>query len=348
MDIDQPQITTIICTYRRPQMLRRAIESVLHQTYQDFQICVYDNASGDDTAAVAAELSQQDSRIKYHCHSENIGLLANYSQAMKQVSTPFFSFLADDDVLLPNFFSLALASFDREPQVFFSATSVLYLSLQGNKMGEVKLPTKILYPPDGVFEFIESNINPNLHGVLIRKEVILQCDEFSKTYSWADRELLYRIAAAYPIALSSEECLIFTIHNIDKGGKVTIDHAWLERETIAASLKSILSIDSYNKIESIFRKEIQSTLYLLGIELIYDGDFTGVRIGAKKLREVYGLYKESYTLEFLVFIFKLFPFILNFLRSIRDLRPYIKGQQEQLSLLNYAEIMEIYNNKKYY
>jgi len=67
-------ITTIIPTYlRRPVMLKRAIESVLNQTYEDFQVCVYDNCSGDETAHVPAQLMQGEDRIKYHCHTENIG-----------------------------------------------------------------------------------------------------------------------------------------------------------------------------------------------------------------------------------------------------------------------------------
>ena len=47
---NQPLITTIIPTYQRPQLLRCAIQSVLDQTYANFQVCVYDNASGDETA----------------------------------------------------------------------------------------------------------------------------------------------------------------------------------------------------------------------------------------------------------------------------------------------------------
>ena len=63
-----PLITTIIPTYRRPKLLQRAIRSVLNQTYPHFQVCIYDNASGDDTAAVVAEIAKGDPRVKYHCH----------------------------------------------------------------------------------------------------------------------------------------------------------------------------------------------------------------------------------------------------------------------------------------
>jgi glycosyltransferase involved in cell wall biosynthesis len=347
MNIDNPKITTIICTYRRPQMLRRAIESVLHQTYQDFQICVYDNASGDETSAVVAEFSQQDSRIKYYCQPENIGAMKNYSYAIQQVSTPFFSFLADDDLILPNFYSVALSGFDQEPKAFLSTTSVLSISLKGNRVGSVKFPSKILYPPDGIFEFVETGINPYLHGTLMRREVVAECGGFM-TYPWDDRDLLYRIAAAHPIVLNSEECLLFTIHGINKGGgDFTIDQAWLVRETIAESLKPILSPKSFEKLQSIFDKEIQSDLYFLGIELIYKKDFASARMGAEKLRNKYNLYGQSFILELLMFVFKILPFLLDVLISARpELNQQNKGQQEQMVVLSYSQIMDIYHNKK--
>ncbi len=53
-----PQITTVIPTYRRPKLLRRAIESVLAQTYPHLKVTVFDNASGDETPEVVAELAR--------------------------------------------------------------------------------------------------------------------------------------------------------------------------------------------------------------------------------------------------------------------------------------------------
>src|SRR3989344_8039984 len=69
----KPVITTIIPTYRRPVLLRRAILSALHQTYPHVRVCVYDNASSDATESVVAEIARHDPRVKYHRHSRNIG-----------------------------------------------------------------------------------------------------------------------------------------------------------------------------------------------------------------------------------------------------------------------------------
>jgi len=80
-DITKPLITTIIPTYQRPKLLRRAIKSGLNQNYPHFQVCVYDNASGDETETVVREFTAKDSRIQYFRQEKNKGgerLILNY------------------------------------------------------------------------------------------------------------------------------------------------------------------------------------------------------------------------------------------------------------------------------
>ena len=109
-------ITTIIPTYRRPIFLRRAIKSVLEQKNASFQVCVYDNCSEDETEANVRELAKNDERVLYYRHSKNIGGLANFLHGMSRIETDFFSFLSDDDYLLPGFYQRALAALDRHPE----------------------------------------------------------------------------------------------------------------------------------------------------------------------------------------------------------------------------------------
>ena len=83
-----PTITTVIPTFRRPRLVERAIRSVLAQNFDGFQICVYDNASGDETAAVVAQIAREDPRVNYYCHPKNIGAWNNFKYGIERVSTP--------------------------------------------------------------------------------------------------------------------------------------------------------------------------------------------------------------------------------------------------------------------
>jgi Glycosyl transferase family 2 len=347
MPLDSPQITAIICTYRRPEMLKRAILSVLNQSYGDFQICIYDNASGDETTAVVAEFARQDSRVKYHCRPQNIGLLANYAEAMKDVKTPFFAFVADDDLMLPNFYGAAIEAFAAQPSAMFFAGSFLCMSLEGNKNGGVAYAAEVLMPPAGVFKFIESDMYPCLHGTMLRREVLDNSAEFGRVHLWADRDWLCQIAARYPVITSPVECAIFTIHNLDKGREIKIEHAWQEQEAIAASLQPLLDEAANSRLQKIFSTIIRNNTYFLGIELLYSGNFAGVRTGAKKLRQEYGTFWQPLVLNTLAVILQTLPFVRKFLYSVRDLRPYLKQQSKQPLVLPYDTLMDIYHQKKY-
>src|SRR5438445_1098082 len=118
-------ITTVIPTYRRPRLLQHAIRSAQAQTCRHIRIAVFDNASGDETPEVVRRLAADDPRIEYHCHDTNIGLLGNYNFGMRHVTTPYFSFLADDDILFPTFYEEALQELGRAPEVYFFAARTL-------------------------------------------------------------------------------------------------------------------------------------------------------------------------------------------------------------------------------
>ncbi|MFQ5700744.1 MAG: glycosyltransferase family 2 protein [Acidobacteriota bacterium] len=122
-----PTVTAVIPTYRRPALLRRAIESVLRQTYPHLTVAVFDNASGDETPHVVGEIARRDPRVRYHCHPSNLGAVANFQAGMDSVRTPYFSILSDDDVLLPRFYEHAFSCLARHPGAsFFCGLAVWY------------------------------------------------------------------------------------------------------------------------------------------------------------------------------------------------------------------------------
>jgi glycosyltransferase involved in cell wall biosynthesis len=337
-----PQITTIICTYRRPQWLRRAILSAQKQTYSHIKICVYDNASGDETPQVVAELAQQDPRIHYVGRPENIGLLANYAEAMTEVTTPFFSFLADDDVILPDFYATAIAALEAQPEAMFFAGSFLALSLQGNRVGGSQFVDRCWLPPEGMWQFVSSKIDPNLHGTLIRREVLHQGYHFSPVLNWADRDLLYRIAARHPILTGADITVLFTHHNLDKGGKMTIDFAWRENESLLASLQPLLDTTNGNALQALLHGRTRESIYLLGIEMLYGGDFAGARLGARKLRQDYRVFWPPLALDLLAGVLSRLPWLHWFLVKTRDLRPPAHHSATQSNILDYEVLLDIH------
>jgi len=208
------QITTIIPTYRRPKLLQRAVRSVLNQTYGDFQVCIYDNASDDSTAAVVDELAQNDPRIKYHRHSQNIGLIRNFSYGMKQVTSPFFNLLSDDDVLLPRFFETAIRSFaaNSEAMLFIGAFVETDPNARILNVPFRWWPTGLQQPPKLFFQMISTGPH-TWTSTLWRKEVFAAVDGLDEEVGLAaDLDFGLKAIARFPAFVDNELCAIFIVH----------------------------------------------------------------------------------------------------------------------------------------
>jgi glycosyltransferase involved in cell wall biosynthesis len=87
--------------------VQKSHSKCVNQTYPNYQVCIYDNASGDQTASVVKKLITSGANIRYHRHLTNIGMLENFQYGLKRVDT-LFLFLSNDDSILPGFFEEAL------------------------------------------------------------------------------------------------------------------------------------------------------------------------------------------------------------------------------------------------
>lgn len=197
----EPIITTVIPTYRRPSLLRRAILSVLNQTYPNVRVCVYDNASGDETEEVVAQMMKKDSRVRYHCHPENIGLFNNFNYGLQKVETPFFSLLSDDDILVPTFYEEAIKAFRQYPEAMLVCMPTLGIDTEGNVLSPpIHVPKTIFYKPgEAVKGMIEVVIPATWTGIVFRKEIRYQIGLINPNVgSQADGGFVYHAAARFP------------------------------------------------------------------------------------------------------------------------------------------------------
>ena len=90
-----PLVTVVIATYKRADLVPRAIESVRRQTYHHIEILVIDDGSPDDTASVVQSIP--DSRIRYIRHEANKGLPAGRNTGIRATQGEYIAFLDDDD-----------------------------------------------------------------------------------------------------------------------------------------------------------------------------------------------------------------------------------------------------------
>jgi len=210
--MNNAKVTVVLPTYRRPFMLKRTLISIINQIYNNFIVYVLDNASGDETASLVDSFAKNDSRIKYYCHLENIGIINNCIYGFGMVKTPYFCYLADDDLWLPNFLAEALSKMKLHPEVaFFGGTSIC-IDMKGNPyLLSGPIPSEgIFFPPEGLIAIWLQGW-PQQSAVLYKSEVLKSIGSIAPILGF-DLEYLTRIASRFPIYLSSQPLSFFTIN----------------------------------------------------------------------------------------------------------------------------------------
>lgn len=345
-DTVKPLITTIIPTYRRPKLLRRAIRSVLNQTYPHFQVCVYDNASGDETASIVAELSKEDSRVKYYCHPKNIGAIANFNCAMIYVKTPFFSFLSDDDIILPEFYEIALEGFEKYPDAVFSAGSVISMT----DKGKVLLSQLSLWPRDGYYAPPEGLFNmmgmkhPTWTGVLFRKEIAQKIGILDQDVGLlADMDFELRIAAIFPFVISRKPCAIFVHHPLSSCSLTDLHSIWPGWLKIIRNLKEDerIRLDVRTRVEQELTNLLKRSLF--GTGFIIKKKFDDAYKAANILRNHYNqktratiLYSTAKLCEYIPLAYHL----VRYRNKIRNLFNQIKLRNLQKQFGDYTKYLD--------
>ncbi len=113
----QPKVSVCIPTYNRASILPYAVESVLGQTYADFELIICDDASTDSTAEVVRQWS--DSRIRYIQHPQNIQRSRNMRSGYEAAKGEYLIKFDDDDALTPTFLEKAVAVLNTHQEVDF-------------------------------------------------------------------------------------------------------------------------------------------------------------------------------------------------------------------------------------
>jgi glycosyltransferase involved in cell wall biosynthesis len=270
-----PMITVAIPTYQRPRLLERALRSVLNQTYPHFQVCVYDNASGDETQEIVAKFMEEDHRVRYFCKSSNIGPYACFEYALNRIATPYFSFLCDDDAYLPDFFESALKKFAQYPAAMFAAGVMLVV--KDNAIIEVTSPVsgidEYFTPPQSLIEITPDP--PVWPSILFRREAIDRVGTFDVETEWAfDSDFLYRIAARCPIILTKQPWGVFLMHAESISGRVA---STMAEKRVFGMKKLIENISSDDIIPLDARRAFVQKLQSYCTDLTYSEGFKAVR-----------------------------------------------------------------------
>ncbi len=121
-----PLVSVGIPVYNDEKFIKKAIESVLNQTFTNFELIISDNASTDSTSNICEEFVKKDNRIKYIKQDQNINLLPNYNFVLEKAESKYFVWLEADDFWYPQFLERNIKILESNHEFVASAGNIEY------------------------------------------------------------------------------------------------------------------------------------------------------------------------------------------------------------------------------
>ena len=135
MGSNAPRVTVGLPVFNGEPYLEQALDSLLAQTYLDFELTIADNASTDGTSAICRDFERRDARIRYHRSDVNLGAAANYNRLVEMARGEFFKWAAHDDVCAPAYLESCVAVLERNPSVVVCYPRTRIIDEEGRDKG---------------------------------------------------------------------------------------------------------------------------------------------------------------------------------------------------------------------
>lgn len=206
----KPDISVIMSVYNGESYLEETIESIIAQTFANWELVVINDCSKDSTAEILYRFAQRDSRIKVHTNETNLKLPASLNKAVSLCCGKYIARMDADDICLPERFEKQYKFMEENPDV--SLSSCRFLTVKNG-----------IYAPGGAggrcdHDALKAMLlvaNPILHpGVIAKSEVLKKyCYDTSLTCT-EDLELWTRLVIEnQKIQILPEFLLIYRLHD---------------------------------------------------------------------------------------------------------------------------------------
>ena len=269
-----PKISVCIPTFNRAQLLPLAIDSVLKQSYQDFELIICDDGSSDGTSEIMPQFD--DSRIYYIRHHKNIGKSNNMISGFEAATGDYFIKFDDDDRLTPGFLARTSAILDKDKTIDFVGTDHWIIDINNNrdeettrinsrKWGRTNLPSGII---ENLLEVVFIQQSLQIGATLFRRQTLQEVGfMLPNIQNCEDNDLFVRLALAGKRGYYLPELLMeYRCHaeqqNINRAIPYLTD--------------KIRYLSSYEfeseKLEKVRRSRLAECQLTLGLRLIETGD----------------------------------------------------------------------------
>ena len=205
-----PEISLIMSVYNGEDYLSEAIESVLNQTFKDFELIVINDCSTDKTSEILKSFEELDNRVKVHTNEVNLRLPSSLNKAMTLAKGKYIARMDADDICLPQRLEKQYEFMVNNPNVALSSCRFMTLKNGiissggcGGKCDNESIKALLLVT------------NPILHPGIIAKADVIRSLGYDKNFTCTeDMELWTRfVISGYDVEIMPEYLMIYRLHD---------------------------------------------------------------------------------------------------------------------------------------
>jgi glycosyltransferase involved in cell wall biosynthesis len=263
---ERQKVSVCIPVYNGEKYLVEAIQSILEQTYDEFELIIVDDCSTDESISVAE--SFDDHRLKIFRNSVRRGLVENWNRCLDLAGGDYICVFHQDDVMAPDNLKEKIEILDENENVGFVHSNVIQVDSEGQVLSRWWY-----HEPqpgdDGVHagrDYLETLLNgPNIiccPSVLMRRQCIDELGPFDTNLPFTtDWEMWMRFAMFYDVAFISEPLMKYRRHEKNETlnflGVKELEHYYLAKATILRKFPEKFSdpVDRRHKLQQDFRDQ---------------------------------------------------------------------------------------------
>jgi glycosyltransferase involved in cell wall biosynthesis len=219
-----PNVSVIIPTYNRAYILPEAVESVLSQTYADFELIIVDDGSTDETASMVGGFGDQ--RIRFFQHDRNRGVAAARNTGLAEAQGVFVAFFDSDDIWMAEKLSVQIAFLEGHPEVGGVFSDLVWVS--GDRKVQSMLRTypgfsrllrerqreiDVVFSQHAIYACLLEEMPVKLQATTLRRDRVWEAGPFEESWrSGEDWEFLLRFSRAN--ALGYVDCALTVLRTM--------------------------------------------------------------------------------------------------------------------------------------
>lgn len=202
---EDPKVTVLMPVYNGEKYLREAIESILDQTFTDFEFLIINDGSTDGSVGIVE--SYKDRRIRLVHNEKNLGLIASLNRGMELARGEYIARMDCDDISLPLRLEKQVVFMDAHPEIGVCGSWAKVIDENGNVNGSIKALTgksikRLCWRP-----------SPFIHPTCIIRSSLLKENRYSEGYPHAeDYELWLRLSKKTVFFNLKDYLLYYRIH----------------------------------------------------------------------------------------------------------------------------------------